>query len=147
MLKTTKKLTLGIFSAACVLGGTLANVSTASAANIDGPEVFWKISMWGNPRALSVGMEELAKKAAEETDMAGFCVHCGGGGAGGPSFLVLAPKRSPRETPEPRASRCQAPATQRGPPKALCPVSLPFPGQLPANAISALNGQASAGSN
>jgi hypothetical protein len=24
------------------------------------------------------------KKAAEETDMAGFCVHCGGGGAGGP---------------------------------------------------------------
>lgn len=41
---------------------------SASAANIDGPEVFWKISMWGNPRALSVGMEELAAKAAAETD-------------------------------------------------------------------------------
>lgn len=68
MFKTSKKLTLGVFSAACIFGSTLANVSTAAAANIDGPEVFWKISMWGNPRALSVGMEALAKKAAEETD-------------------------------------------------------------------------------
>ena len=41
--------------------------STALAANIDGPDVFWKISMWGKPRALSAGMEALAKKAAEET--------------------------------------------------------------------------------
>jgi TRAP-type mannitol/chloroaromatic compound transport system substrate-binding protein len=38
------------------------------AANVDGPKVFWKISMWGNPRALSAGMEELVKRAAEETD-------------------------------------------------------------------------------
>ena len=46
---------------------TAISVSVASAATIDGPDVFWKISMWGNPRALSIGMEELAKKAAEET--------------------------------------------------------------------------------
>jgi hypothetical protein len=42
-------------------------LSTAAlAANIDGPDVFWKISMWDKPRALSAGMEVLAKKAVEE---------------------------------------------------------------------------------
>lgn len=41
--------------------------TTASAANIEGPKVFWKISMWGKPRALSDGMEAMAKKAMEET--------------------------------------------------------------------------------
>lgn len=46
----------------------LGTAGSAVAANIEGPKVFWKISMWGNPRALSAGMEELAKKAAEETD-------------------------------------------------------------------------------
>jgi TRAP-type mannitol/chloroaromatic compound transport system substrate-binding protein len=39
----------------------------ATAANIDGPSVFWKLSMWGKPRALSAGMEVLAKRAAAET--------------------------------------------------------------------------------
>ncbi|OSP54866.1 C4-dicarboxylate ABC transporter substrate-binding protein [Pseudoruegeria sp. SK021] len=42
--------------------------SPAGAANIDGPPVFWKISMYGNSRALTSGMEALAAKAAEETD-------------------------------------------------------------------------------
>ncbi|WP_305988700.1 C4-dicarboxylate ABC transporter substrate-binding protein [Roseibium sp. MMSF_3544] len=50
-----------------VVAATMSFGSTASAANIDGPSVFWKISMWGNPRALSAGMEALAEKAAEET--------------------------------------------------------------------------------
>lgn len=45
----------------------LAAATAASAQNIEGPDVFWKISMWGNPRALSAGMEELSKRAAEET--------------------------------------------------------------------------------
>ena len=45
----------------------LAVAVPASAANIEGPKVFWKISMWGKARALSVGMEELAKRAATET--------------------------------------------------------------------------------
>jgi hypothetical protein len=70
--------------------------------------------------------------------MAALCVLEGTAERGA---VVLAP----RWPPALRASRCQAPATQRGPSKALYPVS--FPGQLPANAISALNGQASAGSN
>ncbi|NDR59296.1 C4-dicarboxylate ABC transporter substrate-binding protein [Aliiruegeria sabulilitoris] len=47
---------------------TILPATSALAANIEGPKVFWKISMWGNPRALSVGMEEMARKAAEETD-------------------------------------------------------------------------------
>lgn len=56
---------------AMIAGGlaacTLLSATGAVAANIEGPKVFWKISMWGNPRALSAGMEEMAKKAAEET--------------------------------------------------------------------------------
>ncbi|WP_430474400.1 TRAP transporter substrate-binding protein DctP [Thalassospira lucentensis] len=40
---------------------------SAIAANIDGPSVFWKISMYGNPRALTSGMEALAEKVKEET--------------------------------------------------------------------------------
>lgn len=47
---------------------TSAFVAPAQAANVDGPKVFWKISMWGNPRALSAGMEELVKKVSDETD-------------------------------------------------------------------------------
>lgn len=38
------------------------------AANVEGPKVFWKISMWGNPRALSAGMEEMIQKVSDETD-------------------------------------------------------------------------------
>lgn len=51
-----------------LLLSTLLAGNAASAANIEGPDVFWKISMWGNPRALTAGMEELAAKAAAETD-------------------------------------------------------------------------------
>ena len=63
LFNTIKSLTL-----TSLVGGSLLASSAAFAANIEGPKVFWKISMWGNPRALSVGMEELAKRAAEETD-------------------------------------------------------------------------------
>lgn len=39
----------------------------AGAANVDGPAVFWKWSVWGNPRAFTVGAEKLAERVAEET--------------------------------------------------------------------------------
>ncbi|MEM5585576.1 MULTISPECIES: TRAP transporter substrate-binding protein DctP [unclassified Roseibium] len=45
----------------------LTPFGAATAANVDGPSVFWKISMYGNPRALTAGMEALAEKVAEET--------------------------------------------------------------------------------
>ncbi|MEP0944317.1 MAG: TRAP transporter substrate-binding protein DctP [Rhizobiaceae bacterium] len=56
--------------ATALMAGLLTTTAadSAIAANIDGPKLFWKLSMWGNPRALSAGMEALAKKAAEETD-------------------------------------------------------------------------------
>ncbi|MEP3046453.1 MAG: TRAP transporter substrate-binding protein DctP [Roseibium sp.] len=60
-MKLLKPLLLGAFAASLSMG------PAAQAANIEGPKVFWKISMWGNPRALSAGMEALAEKAAEET--------------------------------------------------------------------------------
>jgi TRAP-type mannitol/chloroaromatic compound transport system substrate-binding protein len=52
--------------ATALLGSAAA--TPLAAAEVDGPKVSWKISMWGNPRALSVGMEELAKIASEKTD-------------------------------------------------------------------------------
>ena len=53
--------------AALALSG-LTITPPAAAAEIEGPAVFWKISMYGNPRALTSGMEALAAKAAEATD-------------------------------------------------------------------------------
>lgn len=40
---------------------------SVSAANVDGPEVEWRYSMWGNPRAFTAGLEHLAKRVSEET--------------------------------------------------------------------------------
>lgn len=57
-----RKEIIAIATAATVLG-----ISGSAAAAVDGPDVFWKLSMWGNPRALSTGMERLAEKVAEET--------------------------------------------------------------------------------
>ncbi|WP_417827999.1 TRAP transporter substrate-binding protein DctP [Thalassospira sp.] len=57
-----KKALLTVSAMAALLLG-----QPATAANIDGPSVFWKISMYGNPRALTSGMEALAEKVAEET--------------------------------------------------------------------------------
>ena len=40
----------------------------ASAANVDGPAVFWKFSVWGKQRAFTAGVEHLAKRLAKETN-------------------------------------------------------------------------------
>lgn len=56
------------YLAAATAATTMILSSAVTAANVQGPKVFWKISMWGNPRALSAGMEELAKKVSEQTD-------------------------------------------------------------------------------
>jgi TRAP-type mannitol/chloroaromatic compound transport system substrate-binding protein len=54
--------------AAVAAFASFATTLPATAANVDGPKVFWKLSMWGNPRALSAGMEAMAEKIREETD-------------------------------------------------------------------------------
>jgi TRAP-type C4-dicarboxylate transport system substrate-binding protein len=46
---------------------TMAAISGAPAANVDGPSVFWKWSVWGNPRAFTAGVEKLSERVAEET--------------------------------------------------------------------------------
>lgn len=46
----------------------MVGLTPPSHAAVDGPDVFWKMSMWGNPRALSAGMERLAEKVAAETN-------------------------------------------------------------------------------
>ena len=53
-----------------ILGAALAAFATsgAMAANVEGPDVFWKWSTWGNPRAFTAGAEHLAERVAEETD-------------------------------------------------------------------------------
>lgn len=45
----------------------LASTSVA-AQEVPGPEVNWSFSMWGNPRALSDGMEAIAAQVEEATD-------------------------------------------------------------------------------
>lgn len=54
--------------AAVAAFASFASTLPATAANVDGPKVFWKLSMWGNPRALSAGIEAMAEKVREETD-------------------------------------------------------------------------------
>jgi len=39
----------------------------SQAANVDGPSVFWKFSVWGKSRAFTAGPEHLAARLAEET--------------------------------------------------------------------------------
>lgn len=50
-----------------ILGLLLAS-TTASAQTVEGPEVYWSFSMWGNPRALSAGMEAIADEVRTQTD-------------------------------------------------------------------------------
>lgn len=49
------------------LVGLLLAPVVASAQTVEGPEVNWSISMWGNPRALSAGMEAIAEEVATQT--------------------------------------------------------------------------------
>ena len=60
-----KRLTTALLAALTL---TTAIPAASYAADVDGPNVFWKISMWGNPRALSAGMEAMADKVREDTD-------------------------------------------------------------------------------
>lgn len=45
----------------------LPAATTPARAVVDGPEVSWRLSTWGNPRAFTEGVEHLAKRLDEET--------------------------------------------------------------------------------
>lgn len=47
--------------------GLLLASTSAAAQIVEGPEVNWSFSMWGNPRALSAGMEAIADEVREKT--------------------------------------------------------------------------------
>lgn len=57
-MKTMKKVAL----TALLLAGT-----SAAAQTIEGPEVNWSLSFWGNPRALSDGIEAIAEEVRQQT--------------------------------------------------------------------------------
>ena len=69
--RITRKGARGVLAAAAI--GLLAPAvsapltSPAQAANVDGPSVFWKFSVWGNPRAFTSGIVHLAERLEEET--------------------------------------------------------------------------------
>ena len=58
--RTLMGATVAAFAATGLAGG-------ASAANVDGPAVFWKFSTWGKPRAFTAGIERLSERVLEET--------------------------------------------------------------------------------
>ncbi|RMH45622.1 MAG: C4-dicarboxylate ABC transporter substrate-binding protein [Alphaproteobacteria bacterium] len=55
-------------TALAVMLGALISADAGRAAGVEGPSLFWKISAFGNPRALTAGMEEMARRVAEDTD-------------------------------------------------------------------------------
>lgn len=57
-MKILKKITIA---------GLLLASTSAAAQTIEGPEVNWSLSFWGNPRALSAGMEAIAEEVATQT--------------------------------------------------------------------------------
>jgi TRAP-type C4-dicarboxylate transport system substrate-binding protein len=63
-----KRSTGTILGIAVAAFAATATATGAGAANVEGPAVFWKWSVWGNPRAFTAGVEKLAERVAEETD-------------------------------------------------------------------------------
>jgi TRAP-type mannitol/chloroaromatic compound transport system substrate-binding protein len=52
-----------------ITGGilSLSKAGPGVAQAVDGQSVFWKISMWCNPRALSAGMEAITEQVRKDT--------------------------------------------------------------------------------
>lgn len=61
-MKPLARTILGAAALALIFG------AQAPAAEVDGPEVFWKWSVWGNPRAFTAGAELIAERVAAATD-------------------------------------------------------------------------------
>ncbi len=62
-----KRFTRAALGAAAIMLGSVALPQAGLAANVEGPAVFWKFSVWGKPRAFTKGPELLAERLAEET--------------------------------------------------------------------------------
>ena len=55
------------FTKTAVLALAVAAPFAAAAQTVEGPEVSWSLSMWGNPRALSAGMEAMIDEVEAQT--------------------------------------------------------------------------------
>jgi len=68
-MKQNKIVTMNTVAALCV--GTILSVgpsAPAYAAEVDGPEVHWNLSLWGARRGFSEGLEGLADYVSQKTD-------------------------------------------------------------------------------
>jgi TRAP-type C4-dicarboxylate transport system substrate-binding protein len=74
-------------AAAGVVAVVVASLSGASAQTIDGPKVNWKLATWGKPRAVTAGIETLAKHVKERTG-GKFTIAIGYESFGGPKELL-----------------------------------------------------------
>ncbi|XAT62581.1 C4-dicarboxylate ABC transporter substrate-binding protein [Rhodobacteraceae bacterium Araon29] len=58
-----------LFRKVAAVSTAFALISGAAvAADVDGPELIWNVSLWGKPRAFTAGAEELAALVSEKTD-------------------------------------------------------------------------------
>lgn len=65
----------------------LLTASAASAQTVEGPKLNWKLATWGKPRAVTVGIETLAKHVKDRTG-GNFTITIGYESFGGPKELV-----------------------------------------------------------
>lgn len=61
-MKTTMKLLASAVALSFASAG-----AAVQAAEVEGPKVEWRYSMWGNPRAFTAGLEYLAEQVKEKT--------------------------------------------------------------------------------
>lgn len=66
-MKLTKPLLAAGTAGALALAGSMGVASTASAQQVDGPAVNWKLSLWGKRRAFTEGMEYVSAEAKKRT--------------------------------------------------------------------------------
>lgn len=65
----------------------VASLSGVAAQTVDGPKVDWKLATWGKPRAVTAGIETLAKHVKERTG-GKFTIAIGYESFGGPKELL-----------------------------------------------------------
>ena len=61
-MNMTKKLLASALAISFAAAG-----AAVQAAEVEGPKVEWRYSMWGNPRAFTAGLEFLAAQVKEKT--------------------------------------------------------------------------------
>ena len=65
--RSIRSVQLAVTAAAAVALLALDATTSIAHAKVDGPEVSWRFSTWGNRRAFTEGPEHIAKRIAEET--------------------------------------------------------------------------------